>query len=130
VANEKDFETAVIAAFKDRNRIMDDGSIITQTIHLYNHGNFMLFEQPCNRGGKKIYDCVILEVIDICPSTNSSSFYAKVMVEMILPTGDSEKMCGYVSLRAAALTEAHVATDTTKDRYIECITKVNDDWIF
>ena len=76
-------------------------------VHLRNEGNFMLFTEPCNgAGAKKITEEAEMEILDIVPSKNSHSLYARVEVRSMWDT----KIIGvgYVSLRAAALNEAIV----------------------
>lgn len=91
----------------------------------------MLFSEPCNKCGKKISDEVELTVVDIKPSTNSTSMYAEVEVRDLWSSDGSEGAIlakGYVSLRAAALKEAMVTTqyvsyDGKVSTHYETITK-------
>ena len=77
---------------------------------MYNDGNFMLFSEPCNKCGRKITDRVELTIVDIKPSTNSTSMYAEVEVRDLWNSDETILAKGYVSLRAAALEKAEAIT--------------------
>lgn len=111
------------SAFHSGNRCTYTGTIKAAIVKMYNDGNFMLFSEPCNKCGKKIYDEVELTVVDIKPSTNSASMYAEVEVRDLWSSDGSDGAIlakGYVSLRAAALKEAVVTT-----QYVSYEGKVN-----